>query len=196
MREEPDRVPDLHRRASIWYEQRGELFDAIRHALAGADYERAADMIEPAIPGLRQARQEGTMRRWFEQLPDEVFQVRPVLSVGYVGALMATGESADVEVLLRGAERWLEPASDDQQGPHGAPPAMVVVDEAEFRRLPSAVALYRAAQAQMNGDRSRTEAFAHRAFDLAGRGDPLGRGAAAGFLALAHWWGGDLEVAA
>ena len=99
LREEPDRVPDLHRRASIWYEQRGERFEAIRHALAGEDYERAADMIEPAIPGLRQARQEATMRRWFEQLPDQVFQVRPVLSVGYVGTLMATGESADVEVL-------------------------------------------------------------------------------------------------
>ena len=195
LREEPDRVSDLHRRASIWYEQRGERFEAIRHALAGEDYERAADMIEPAIPGLRQARQEATMRRWFEQLPDQVFQVRPVLSVGYVGALMATGESADVEVLLRGAERWLEPASDDRQGQQATPAAMVVVDEAEFRRLPSAVALYRAAQAQMNGDRERTEAFAHRAFDLAGEDDPLGRGAAAGFLALAHWGGGDLEAA-
>ena len=47
----------------------------------------------------------------------------------------------------------------------------------------------------MNGDRERTEAFAHRAFDLAGEDDPLGRGAAAGFLALAHWGGGDLEAA-
>jgi LuxR family maltose regulon positive regulatory protein len=195
LREEPDRVLDLHRRASAWYEQRGERFEAIRHALAGEDYERAADMIEPAVPSLRQARQEATMRRWFEQLPDRVFQVRPVLSVGYVGALMATGESADVEVLLRGAERWLEPASDNRQGPQAAPAAMVIVDEAEFRRLPSTVALYRAAQAQMTGDRERTEAFAHRAFDLAGDDDPLGRGAAAGFLALAHWGGGDLEAA-
>ena len=195
LREEPDRVPDLHRRASAWYERRGERFEAIRHALDGEDYERAADMIEPAVPSLRQARQEPTMRRWFEQLPDQVFQVRPVLSVGYVGALMATGESADVEVLLRGAERWLEPASDDRQGPPAAPAEMVVVDEAEFRRLPSTVALYRAAQAQMAGDRERTEAFAHRAFDLAGEDDPLGRGAAAGFLALAHWGGGDLEAA-
>ena len=195
LREEPDRVSDLHRRASIWYEQRGEQFDAIRHAIAGEDYERAADMIEPVIPSLRRTRQEATMRRWFELLPDQVFQGRPVLSVGYVGALMATGESADVEVLLRGAERWLEPASDERQGPQVAPAAMIVVDEAEFRRLPSAVALYRAAQAQMTGDRERTEAFAHRAYDLAREDDPLGRGAAAGFLALAHWGGGDLEVA-
>ena len=53
LRDEPDRVADLHRRASVWFEQRGERSEAIRHALAGEDYERAADMIEPAIPGLR-----------------------------------------------------------------------------------------------------------------------------------------------
>ena len=108
---------------------------------------------------------------------------------------MAHGEFADVEVLLRGAERWLEPASETGQEQPAPSAAMVVVDETEFRRLPSAVALYRAAQAQLEGDRERTEAFALRAFDLAGDDDPLGRGGAAGFLALAHWGSGDLEAA-
>ena len=195
LREEPDRVHDLHRRASRWYEQRGERSEAIRHALAGEDYERAAEMIELAIPGLRQVRQEATMRRWLELLPAQLFETRPVLSVGYVGALMANGEFADVEVLLRGAERWLEHGSDAAEAQPAPPAAMVVVDDAEFRRLPSAVALYRAAQAQITGDRERTEAFAMRAFDLAGDDDPLGRGGAAGFLALAHWGSGDLEAA-
>ena len=195
LREEPDRLLDLHRRASRWFEQQDERSEAISHALAGRDYERAAELIEPAIPVLRQTRQEATMRRWFEQLPSQLFQVRPVLSVGYVGALMANGEFVDVEVLLRGAERWLEPAAGADGEQPSSSAAMVVVDESEFRRLPSAVALYRAAQAQINGDRNRTEAFAHRAFDLASEDDPLGRGAAAGFLALAHWGGGDLEAA-
>ena len=72
-REEPDRVHDLHRRASRWYEQRRERSDAIGHALAGEDFERAADMIELAIPGLRQARQEATMRRWLEFYPSTCF---------------------------------------------------------------------------------------------------------------------------
>ena len=109
------------------------------------------------------------MRRWLELLPDQLFEVRPVLSVGYVGALMANGEFADVEVLLRGAERWLEPVSGVGEERPAPSAVMVVVDEAEFGRLPSAVALYRAAQAQINGDRERTEAFALQAFDLAAR---------------------------
>ncbi len=194
-REEPGRVLDLHRRASRWHEQRGDRSDAIRHALAGEDYERAAEMIELATPEMRRTRQEKTLRHWFELLPDELFQSRPVLSVGYVGALMANGELADVDALLSGAERWLDPVFDAGAGQPAAPAAMVVADQAEFRRLPSAIALYRAAQAQIQDDPERTETFARRAFDLAGPDDALARGAAAGFLALTHWGGGDLEGA-
>ena len=48
--EQPEQVPELHRRASEWYEQNGERSEAIRHALAGGDLERAADLVELAIP--------------------------------------------------------------------------------------------------------------------------------------------------
>ena len=40
--EQPAQVAPLHRRASAWYEQHGSAADAIRHALAAEDFERAA----------------------------------------------------------------------------------------------------------------------------------------------------------
>ena len=41
-------------RASEWYEQNGkEQSGDIRHALATEDFERAADLIEVAIPAMR-----------------------------------------------------------------------------------------------------------------------------------------------
>ena len=46
--EQPDQVATLHRRASEWYEQHGSAADAIRHALAAEDFERAADLVELA----------------------------------------------------------------------------------------------------------------------------------------------------
>ena len=46
MAEQPDLVATLHRRASEWYEQNGSAAEAIRHALAAGDFERAADLIE------------------------------------------------------------------------------------------------------------------------------------------------------
>ena len=52
MEEQPDQVPTLHRRASEWYEQNGLPADAIRHALAAEDFERAADLVELAWPAM------------------------------------------------------------------------------------------------------------------------------------------------
>ena len=42
----PDDVPELHRRASAWWEAHGEPAEAIGHALAAGDVEHAADLIE------------------------------------------------------------------------------------------------------------------------------------------------------
>lgn len=38
--EQPDQLATLHRRASAWYEQHDSVPDAIRHALAAADFAR------------------------------------------------------------------------------------------------------------------------------------------------------------
>ena len=99
--EQPDRVLELHRRASDWYEQNGDRSEAIRHALAGEDVERAADLIELALPAMRQSQQEATVLGWLRALPDEVIGRRPVLSVAYAWVLIASGELEDVERRLQ-----------------------------------------------------------------------------------------------
>ena len=90
--EHPEQVPDLHRRASAWYEQNGDTTVAIEHALAAGDSDRAAGLVESVIPALTKQRREAQLRRWMEALPEEAFASRPVLANGYVGALMSTGE--------------------------------------------------------------------------------------------------------
>ena len=71
---------------------------------------------------------------------------------------------------------------------------MVVAAEAEFRRLPCWIAIYRAAVAQAQGDVAATVTYARRALELVLPDNHLGRGAAAGFLGLAAWTSGDLEA--
>jgi LuxR family maltose regulon positive regulatory protein len=193
--EQPDDVPDLHRRASVWYEQNDERSEAIHHALAGKDFERAADLVERALPALRRGRQDATLRRWLEALPDELFHVRPVLSIGYVGSLMVSGELEGVEERLRDAERWLDTSTGIGDGPQGPSAKMVVADEAGFRALPGSIAMYRAGQALILGDVAGTMTYARRALDLAGEADHLGSGSAAALLGLAHWTSGDLGAA-
>ena len=178
--EQPDDVPDLHRRASAWYEQNGEPSEAIRHALAAEDFERAADLVELAIPAMRRSRQEATVRGWLEALPDEVVRVRPVLSVGYAGALLAGGELEGVEARLRDAERWLDAATGTDAGSEAPSAEMVVVDDEEFRRLPGTIELYRAAQALARGDVPGTVRHARRALELSPEDDHLGAGVGSG----------------
>lgn len=54
--ERPEQLPILHRRASEWYERDGSAPEAVRHALAARDFERAAALIERALPAMRQTR--------------------------------------------------------------------------------------------------------------------------------------------
>ena len=187
--EQPKIVGELHRRASVWFEQEGERSEAIHHAMAGDDFDRAADLVELAILAMQQGRREATMRRWFDALPEELFHTRPVLSAGYAGTLMSMGAIEGVEARLRDAERWLDTTSGDP--PAGA----VVVDKARFRSLPATVAMLRAGLARLGGDVPGTMAYARRALDLVGADDHLERGGAASLLGLAYWTTGDLEAA-
>ena len=114
---------------------------AVRHALAAGDVDRAADLVELAVPHLRRNRQEATLRRWIDDLPDDVVDRRPVLAMGFVGALMASNEYGDVERRLGEIEELLDGGGE-----------VVVVDEGELARLPAGIALYRAALALV-GDR-------------------------------------------
>ena len=195
MEEQPDQIPTLHRRASEWYEQNGSAADAIHHALAGGDFERAAGLIELAAPAMRQSRQEATLLGWMKALPDELFRARPVLSVEYVGALMSSGQLEGLEDRLRDAERWLDTTADGRARPEAAPAEMIVMDEKEFRRLPGSIAMYRAGQALALGNVPDTVTYARQVLDLAAEDDHLLRGAAAALLGLASWTIGDLEDA-
>ena len=193
--EQPGHVPDLHRRASAWYQQNGEQSAAIGHALAAEDFGRAADLVERAIPAMRRTRQEATVHGWLKALPDEVVRVRPMLSFAVAGALLTGGEPEEVEVRLRDAGRWLEEAAATGEGSLAPPGEMVVADEEEYRRLPGAIELYRSALALVRGDVPGTVRHARRTLDLALTEDHGVRAGAAGFLGLAFWTSGDLEAA-
>jgi LuxR family transcriptional regulator, maltose regulon positive regulatory protein len=186
--EQAGRLPELHLRASDWYEQNGDRAEAIDHALAGADVERAAELVERSIPDLRRNRQEATLRSWLEALPEELYRIRPVLSMGFAASLMARGDIEGVEERLRQAERWLGPATDQVS-------EMVVVDEEAFRTLPTAISMYRAGTALVRGDVAGTITHARRALELADEDDQLARGAPTALLGLAYWTTGDLDAA-
>jgi len=183
LEEQPDVIAALHQRAGEWFERHDERLEAIAHFLEARAFVRAAELIELATPAMGQAREEVLLRSWYEALPPDVFIDRPVLSVGFVGARMQTGEVEGVEAHLDAAEKAL------------ASSRPVFVDDASFRALPATIAMYRAALARLHGDVTATAVHARRSLELAGEEQTLQRGAAASLIGLAAWAEGDLDEA-
>jgi LuxR family maltose regulon positive regulatory protein len=188
MAEQSDQVPALHRRASEWYEQNRSVPEAIHHALAAQDFDRAAELIERAVPDMRQSRQEPTLLSWLQALPEQVFRNRPVLNVTYAGTLLQNGQMDGIEARLRDIERWLAAPEDRRERP-------VFADAEEFQRVPGSVAIYRSAIALTQGDVANSMKHARQVLELAREDDDFLRGAASSLLGLASWTSGDLEAA-
>ncbi|GAA3813967.1 LuxR C-terminal-related transcriptional regulator [Nocardioides panacisoli] len=189
--ERPELVPDLHQRASGWYADNGEPAEAIRHAMAGGDVQRAADLVELNLAAVRRDRQEPLLRRWLEALPDDVVRMRPVLCVAYAGSRLGTAETDGVEARLHDAEYWQEAIA---RADDGRPDGMVAVNELELGRLPTWTAVYRAGLALAQGDSETTVVHARRALELRDEDDLLALGAATALIGLASWANGDLET--
>ena len=183
--EQPERVAGLHRRASDWYDEAGEPEPAVRHALAADDVERAAELVELAIPELARVRREAVFRAWADLIPEQVLRNRPVLAMGLIGGRMSSNEFDGVEERLQDIERQLAlPAGE-----------LVVLDRDELARVPASIEMYRAALALNHGDPVATIAHAERTLALAAEEDNLPRAAASALSGLASWAMGDLEAA-
>jgi LuxR family maltose regulon positive regulatory protein len=189
LKDDPGRIPTLHRLASEWHERNDLPEDAVRHALAGADFERAATLIERAMPDMRRRRQDGTLLSWLKALPDDAATSRPVLSVYYAWSMLIAGDLDAAERRLDDAERALAASTEDGELPHPS------VDGEELRMLPVMIPVYRATLAQARGDVAGTTKHARRALELTRPGDHLGHGAAAGYLGMALWASGNLQEA-
>jgi LuxR family transcriptional regulator, maltose regulon positive regulatory protein len=108
----PDRVLALHRRASVWHEEGGLMAEAIDHALAAEDIERAANLIEANAEATLMRGEIATFLRWVNALPEALVRARPALSVLYAWMLLWQGQSLKlIESLLRDAEEGGERAS-------------------------------------------------------------------------------------
>ena len=198
--EQPDQVSKLHRRAGIWFEQNNLITDAIPHALAAKDFERAANLIERVWLPMDLNYQHVTWLGWAMALPDDLVRAHPVICVGYAWALLGTGELEASEARLRDAERWLEPADLQAEAssigtfPEGNP-KMIVVDEAEFRSLPASIAAARAYRALALGDIPGTKMYARQTLALVTEDTSPHHTQGTALLGLAEYASGDLQAA-
>jgi LuxR family maltose regulon positive regulatory protein len=137
-RQFPERVPLLHLRASQWYEANNRFGEAIAHAVAAGEADRAGDLLDVVAREPWTRHSLANLRNWLRLLPDSTIRSRPRLALVdaqvqvFHGHLMAAVErvqqaeqmlsaAADPDPLLQSELRLLQSLTDNltQQHPDG-----------------------------------------------------------------------------
>ncbi|MBV9921643.1 MAG: hypothetical protein JOY78_12425, partial [Pseudonocardia sp.] len=189
-REDPTRAAALHHAAADWYAQRNLPDDAIGHALAGDDQERAAELVETHLEqALWRRNESATLDRWLNALTPEVVRGHPRLVLGQAIVAVLGGRLDDVESLLAVVERAIPQTDGRSYRPSVGPQAAIMTN------LRACLALCRADLARARGDLRREETFAGKALAEAGESDDLLRAMARYHLAEVEWLSGNLTAA-
>ncbi|MEK7785338.1 MAG: hypothetical protein AAB658_07935, partial [Chloroflexota bacterium] len=171
--ERAEEMPGLHRRASQWFEAEGYLADAIQHALAASDWERAARLIGQASDDMLRHGEIATLLGWFGKLPRDVACADPQLCLAYAWAALLASQFEIAEPLLEHAEKLASP-------------------ESQFLGQVAAAQAY---LARARGDHPRLIVKSEQALSWLSKTDYLNRGLVALNLGLTYWHAGHLEEA-
>jgi ATP/maltotriose-dependent transcriptional regulator MalT len=188
-RQQPERVPELHRAAAAWSEANGLADDGIRHALAAGDASWAARLVERHADGLLVRSEGATVQRWLAALPTELVSSRPRLLLAQARLALLSGRVEAVRQQLDDAERVLQATADERYEPSVGRATSLLAN------APAAIAIQRAALAELCGDAEQTSAFARQTLAELGEGEWMLDSAARWYLAIAAWLGGRLAEA-
>jgi LuxR family maltose regulon positive regulatory protein len=86
-----DDLPNLHRRAALWFKEHNYIGDALRHAFAIPDYAYASRLV---VDNWRRIYHQGRLNtavEWLDSLPPDFVHQSPPLGVAYCWTLFAQG---------------------------------------------------------------------------------------------------------
>jgi LuxR family maltose regulon positive regulatory protein len=172
-----DEIRELHHRASRWHQGERLLEEAMIHAMAAQDFERAALMIEENIVSMLSRSEVPVLLGWIERLPEQVVRNHPWIDVYRANTLALTGRLDEVDSLLDGVEKRIEPE---------APRASELLGH---------IAAVRAYAANLRGDAARAIEMARLTERCLPEEHLTARGMAAYALADTHFAGDDVDSA-
>jgi LuxR family transcriptional regulator, maltose regulon positive regulatory protein len=101
----PAEVSDLHRRASAWCAEHGDLQGVIEHAISAGDTAVAGDTLRRNWLALYSAGHANEVIAWVDRLPGDTLADYPELGLARAGIARAMGRLGDVEPWLERVER-------------------------------------------------------------------------------------------
>lgn len=105
--ETPHLIPELHRRAGIWFQEQDPTA-SLEHFLMACDFDGAADLLDRTVETFWGRGEKNTLTRWLDALPSEVIGQRPRLLILRAAAYLLVGQIADASHCVRRAEGKLD----------------------------------------------------------------------------------------
>ncbi|WP_373231598.1 LuxR C-terminal-related transcriptional regulator [Cohnella sp.] len=144
-----DIIPELHKRASLWYENNHFTLEAFYHAVEANDIESAARLVQGGGVPLVYRGAATPILRWLESLPSNILDAIPSLRVLYASTLLFVGRVGEVEKMLATAEFALSTLPHNEKN----------------KNLKGQISAIRATLAVSQNDLSRIIEFSHHAME-------------------------------
>lgn len=177
----PHLLPDLHSRASLWYENNAIIPEAIHHALMAGDQARAAHLVEQNGCQLLMSGEGFTLLKWVKAV-EPYSRTHPWLAILKAWALALTGHMDQVEQTLQIAGGLISSFK----------------ASTELKIMLGSMASVRAHLANMRGEGRLAADYARGALEYLPDGDAFScnlRSVATSILGDASLMSGDLEAA-
>ncbi|HEX9926198.1 MAG TPA: LuxR C-terminal-related transcriptional regulator, partial [Anaerolineae bacterium] len=181
---QPELLPDLHGRASDWYEAHDSVAEAVQHALAAGNVIRAADLIEQERWTLLGRGEINTLYTWLDELPVETVRAHPRLSLAYAWIFSLLERAEAIEPRLQDAEQALAAAA-----------AEIPEQAAETDAIRGEIAILRAETALNRSDIPGAIELCRHTLKLLPQANTLIRGVATFFLGHAQRRDGQMTEA-
>jgi len=179
----PEEIAQYHICASEWFEYNGDIGEAFHHAVAVADFERAARLLESSWLSMDETFQTGTWLGWANQLPLNVRRLRPVLLTQIGWSYMDAGNVMLSESSLRDAENSLKRPREE----------LVIVEAEQFRTLPARIIFARAYNAQTQNRFDDVVRYVETTLDMIPHEDQYMQAQASSILSTTYWASGELD---
>lgn len=183
--EQPEEIPGLHDRASEWSERNGYPTEAVRYAIAGNRFKRAARLLESAGRELFRQGEFKELRRWLDALPDGAVRRSPVLCALHAWALAYLGEFDGARKRIACAEKAIARTG---KSAGGDPSAAAAPIKAELQVLRAVLGIIRTDEPDVTG-------LHPGIVSLFPREESILRSYASIALGFASRMGGDLSLA-
>jgi len=169
-------IAALHSRASQWFESQDLIDEAIHHALAMENFERAVQLVETNARSKMNEDECSDVKKWLDRLPIEVVRERPELLLAQALMYFFQMKTAAIQPLLDRIDELMggDPMTHDFSG-----------EVAAFRGM---IALYK-------GDRAHTLSYLEHAMVRVRATDLQYRSVAEGHFLIAQQMAGQIEKA-